>query len=69
MSCFFFAYVKRAVTLTSPSRAVSQSLPPIPHLESVYRHTSASIRLLGDMGVGAAAMVDVREEVLGKRAK
>ncbi|ORY67939.1 concanavalin A-like lectin/glucanase domain-containing protein [Leucosporidium creatinivorum] len=46
---------------------VSQSLPPIPHLESLYRHTSASIRLLGDMGVGAAAMVDVREELLGKR--
>lgn len=69
-SDFTRSFADVAVYLPSHARfAVSQSLPPIPHLESLYRHTSASIRLLGDMGVGAAVMVDVREEVLGKRAK
>lgn len=42
---------------------VSLSLPPIPHLEAVYRHTSALVSLLGDSyGLGGAAFVDVKGE-------
>ncbi|BGP18373.1 hypothetical protein JCM10213_000368 [Rhodosporidiobolus nylandii] len=50
--------VNRAVLLAA-------SLPPVPGLEQLYRHTAASIQLAGDLGAGSAAMVDVRKEVLG----
>ncbi|KAM0753364.1 competence/damage-inducible protein CinA [Meredithblackwellia eburnea MCA 4105] len=43
---------------------VSLSLPPIPHLEAAYRHCSATVSWLGELGSGAAAFVDVRREVL-----
>ncbi|KAM0790579.1 hypothetical protein ACM66B_004446 [Microbotryomycetes sp. NB124-2] len=38
---------------------VSQSLPPIPHLESMVRHTHAVVDLLGESGSGASALVDI----------
>ncbi|GAA6010616.1 hypothetical protein JCM10207_007767 [Rhodosporidiobolus poonsookiae] len=41
------------------------NLPPTPALEQLYRHTCASVVLAGDLGSGAAAMVDVRREVAG----
>lgn len=47
------------------STAGAANLPPVPALEALYRHASASIQLAGDVGCGSAAMVDVRTEVLG----
>ncbi|BGP33961.1 hypothetical protein JCM10296v2_005770 [Rhodotorula toruloides] len=49
------------------NRAVlrAANLPPVPALEALYRHASATIQLAGDVGCGSAAMVDVRSEVLG----
>ncbi|GEM12860.1 ran-binding protein [Rhodotorula toruloides] len=49
------------------NRAVlrAANLPPVPALEALYRHASASIRLAGDVGCGSAAMVDMWSEVLG----
>lgn len=46
--------------------AVSQSLPPIPHLEAMYRHAAASTRLLGELGHGAGVMIHPRDEILGR---
>ncbi|GAA6031488.1 hypothetical protein JCM8097_006480 [Rhodosporidiobolus ruineniae] len=48
--------VNRAVLLAS-------HLPPIPALEHLYRHTVASVQLAGDLGSGAAALVDVQKEL------
>jgi hypothetical protein len=42
---------------------VASSLPPVPALEQLFRHTAASIQLAGDLGSGSAAMVDVRKEL------
>ncbi|KAK4052488.1 hypothetical protein OIV83_002290 [Microbotryomycetes sp. JL201] len=44
---------------------VSQSLPPIPHLESMFRHTHAVVDLLGECGSGASALVDVDQHLFG----
>jgi hypothetical protein len=44
-------------------RTVSQALPPIPHLMSMYRQTEAQMKVLGDMGSGGAALIDVRKEM------
>ncbi|KAK4703318.1 Ran-binding protein 9/10, partial [Phenoliferia sp. Uapishka_3] len=44
---------------------VSLSLPPIPHLEAMYRQTSAVVDLLGECGNGGAVFVDVRREMVG----
>ncbi|GJN92586.1 hypothetical protein Rhopal_005617-T1 [Rhodotorula paludigena] len=52
--------VNRAVLLAS-------DLPPMPPLEALYRHAAATIQLAGDRGVGSAALVDVRQEVLGRQ--
>ncbi|GAA5901729.1 hypothetical protein JCM8208_003570 [Rhodotorula glutinis] len=41
------------------------NLPPIPALEALYRQACATVRLAGDLGCGAAAMVDVPGEVTG----
>lgn len=43
---------------------VSQSLPARPHLETIYRHAAAAVELLVDEGVGSAALVDIRAEIL-----
>ncbi|GAA5881478.1 hypothetical protein JCM8547_005208 [Rhodosporidiobolus lusitaniae] len=48
--------VNRAVLLAS-------SLPPVPALEQLYRHTATTIQLAGDLGAGSASMVDLRREL------
>ncbi|GAA5944858.1 hypothetical protein JCM3775_003539 [Rhodotorula graminis] len=40
-------------------------LPPVPALEALYRQACATVRLAGDVGCGAAAMVDMPSEVTG----
>ncbi|TNY17288.1 competence/damage-inducible protein CinA [Rhodotorula diobovata] len=40
------------------------NLPPVPALEALYRQACATVRLAGDVGCGAAALVDVPGEVL-----
>ncbi|GAA5846959.1 hypothetical protein JCM9279_006967 [Rhodotorula babjevae] len=42
------------------------NLPPVPALEALYRQACATVQLAGDLGAGAAAMVDVSSEVTGR---
>ena len=56
----------RRLTL-SRSPAGAANLPPVPALEALYRQACATVRLAGDLGAGAAAMVDVASEVTGGR--
>lgn len=64
LGAFFWSLSKGSLLISLP-RTVSQSLPPKPHLESLYRHAGAAMKLLGDLGAGSAALVNVREELLG----
>ncbi|GAA5822889.1 hypothetical protein JCM3770_004567 [Rhodotorula araucariae] len=43
----------------------ASNLPPMPALETLYRHAAAAVQLAGDVGAGSAAMVDLRKEMLG----
>ncbi|GAA6060229.1 hypothetical protein JCM10212_003469 [Sporobolomyces blumeae] len=47
------------------NRAVlrASNLPPIPALESLYRHAFATVQLAAEAGHGGAALIDVRDEV------
>ncbi|BGP42022.1 hypothetical protein JCM10449v2_006019 [Rhodotorula kratochvilovae] len=58
---------ERALVADEVNAAVlrASNLPPMPALEALYRHAAATVQLAGDVGVGSAAMVDVRREVLG----
>lgn len=44
----------------------SQGKPPQPTLETLYRHTAASVVQLGLLGVGSAAFADMPREFLNE---
>ena len=44
----------------------SQGKPPQPTLETLYRHTAASVVQLGLLGVGGAAFADMPKEFLNE---